>query len=173
MPRARAALKRALTAVRDEGDRAGQNMRWPWIARRVAPDLFDDDTWHALATRNVQIARDAGALAVLPLALNLLSLVRCFEGQLAAAAALLDEADEIAEATRTEPIVFGRVLLAGCRGDETEGLALIEASEAAATARGEGVVLTFGEHARALLHNGLGQHAAALAPAQRASQRTS
>jgi DNA-binding CsgD family transcriptional regulator len=164
-----AALKRALTAVRDEGDRAGQNVRWPWIARRVAPDLFDDDTWHALATRNVQIARDAGALAVLPLALNLLSLVRCFEGRLAAATALLDEADEIAEATRNEPIVFGRVLLAGCRGDETVGLALIEASESAATARSEGVVLTFGEHARALLHNGLGQHAAALAPAQRAS----
>jgi DNA-binding CsgD family transcriptional regulator len=163
------ALMRALTAVRDEGDRAGQNMRWPWLARRVAPDLFDDDTWHALATRNVQIARDAGALAVLPLALNLLSLVRCFEGQLAAAAALVDEADEIAEATRTDPIVFGRVLLAGCRGDETQGLAVIKASEAAATARGEGVVLTFGQHARALLHNGLGQHGAALAPAQRAS----
>jgi DNA-binding CsgD family transcriptional regulator len=169
-----AALKRALTALRDEGDRAGQSvrwpLRWPWIARRVAPDLFDDDTWYALATRNVQIARDAGALAVLPLALNLLSLVSCFEGRLDAAAALLDEADEIAEATRTDPIVFGRVLLAGCRGNETEGLAVIEASEAAAIARSEGVVLTFGEHARALLHNGLGQHAAALAPAQSASQ---
>jgi hypothetical protein len=32
-------------------------VRWPWTARRVAPDLFDDDTWHALAIRNVQIAR--------------------------------------------------------------------------------------------------------------------
>ena len=113
-----AALKRALEAVRHEGDRAGQDVRWPWIARRVAPDLFDDDTWHAFATRNVQIARDAGALAVLPLALNQLSLLRCFEGKLAAAAALLEEADEIAEATGTEPIVFGRILLAGCRGEE-------------------------------------------------------
>ena len=46
---------------------------------------------------------------------------------------------------------------------------LFEASEAAAIERSEGVVLTFGEHARALLHNGLGQHAAALAPAQSAS----
>ena len=163
------ALKRALAAVRDEGDRPGQSVRWPWIARRVAPDLFQDDTWHALATRNVQIARDNGALAVLPLALNLLSLLRCFEGELAAAAALLDEADEIADATGTQPIVFGRVLLAGCRGDETRGLALIEASETAAAARGEGVVLTFGEHARAVLHNARGDHAAALGPAQRAS----
>ena len=166
-----AALKRALVAVRDEGGRDGQSVRWPWIARRVAPDLFDDDTWNALATRNVQIARDTGALAVLPLALNLLSLVRCFEGKLSAATALLEEADEIADATSTAPIVFGRVFLAGCRGDEQDGLALMETSEAAAIARGEGVVLTFGEYARAVLHNALGQHAAALAPAQSASDR--
>jgi DNA-binding NarL/FixJ family response regulator len=146
-------------------------VRWPWTARRVAPDLFDDDTWHALATRNVQIARDTGALAVLPLALNYLSLLRCFEGQLTAAAALLDEADEIADATGIAPIGFGRVLLAGCRGDEAQALPLFEAVEGAAVARGEGVVLTFGEHARALLHNGLGQHAAALAPASQAIER--
>jgi DNA-binding CsgD family transcriptional regulator len=165
------ALKRALTAVRDEGGPTRQNVRWPWIARRVAPDLFDDETWRALATRNVQIARETGALAVLPLALNLLSLLRCFEGELAAAAALVDEADEIADATSTPPIVFGRILLAGCRGDERPGLELIEASEAVAVARGEGVVLTFGEHARSLLHNGLGHHAAALESAQSASDR--
>ena len=164
-------LKRALVAVRDEGRRPGQDVRWPWIARRVAPDLFDDDTWHALATRNVQIAREAGALAVLPLALNLHALLRCFEGELEAAAALLDEADEIAEATGTAEMVFGRVLLAGCRGDEAQAVELFEKSTAAATARGEGVVLTFAEHAAALLYNGLGQHEAALAPAQSASAR--
>ena len=40
------ALKRALSAVRDQGGRAGQDVRWPWTARRVAPELFDDDAWH-------------------------------------------------------------------------------------------------------------------------------
>jgi DNA-binding CsgD family transcriptional regulator len=166
-----APLQRALEAVRLEGDRDGLDIRWPWIARRVAPDLFDDETWHSIATRNVQIARDSGALAVLPLALNLLSLLWCFEGKLAAAGALLEEADDIAEATGTEPIVFGRILLAGCRGEESAALALIERSEAAATARNEGVVLTFGEHARALLYNARGQHEDALGPAQSASSR--
>ncbi len=165
------ALKRALAAVRGERGRVGRDVRWPWLARRVAPDLFDDDTWHAFATGNVQIARDMGALAVLPLALNYHSLLRCFEGELTAAAALLDEADEIADASNTAEMVFGRVLLAGCRGDQRQGVAQIEASEAAASARNEGVVLTFGEHARALLYNGLGQHAMALAPAQSASVR--
>jgi DNA-binding CsgD family transcriptional regulator len=166
-----AALKQALAAVRDEGDRAGQDVRWPWTARRVAPDLLDDELWHALATRNVEIAREAGALAVLPLALNNLALLRCFEGKLSAAAALLEEADEIADATGIAPIGLGRVLLAACRGDEIKGLMQIEAGEQVAIARNEGVVLTFGEHARALLYNGLGQPEAALAPAQRASDR--
>jgi DNA-binding CsgD family transcriptional regulator len=166
-----AALKRALAAVRAERGRAGRDVRWPWLARRIAPDLFDDETWHAFAIGNVQIAREAGALAVLPLALNYHSLLRCFEGELTAAEALLDEADEIADATGTAEMVFGRALLAGCRGDQRLGLAQIDASELTATARNEGVVLTFGEHARALLHNGLGQHTAALAPAQSASAR--
>jgi DNA-binding CsgD family transcriptional regulator len=163
-------LTRALAAVRDDGGRGGK-VRWPWLARRVAPDLFDDDTWYALATRNVEIARESGALAVLPLALNLLALVRCFEGELRAAGSLIDEADGIAEATGTPPIVFGRMLLSGCRGDERAALALIEAGEATAITRGEGVVLTFGEHARALLYNASGQHEAALAPAKSASYR--
>jgi DNA-binding CsgD family transcriptional regulator len=166
-----ATLRRALAAVRDERGHAGQDVRWPWLARRVAPDLFDDGTWHAFAIGSVQIAREAGALAVLPLALNYHSLLRCFEGELTTAAALLDEADEIADATGAAELVFGRVLLAGCRGDQREGLAQIEAGELTATARNEGVVLTFGEHARALLYNGLGQHAAAVAPAQSASAR--
>jgi len=163
------ALKRALSAVRDQGGRPEQDVRWPWSARRVAPDLFDDDAWHALATRNVQIARSAGALAVLPLALNYLAVMRIFEGNLEAAAALLDEADAIANATGTAPIVFGRLQLAGFRGDEAQASALIEASEAAAIARGDAVVLTFGEHARAVLHNALGHYQAALDPAQSAS----
>jgi len=163
------ALKLALAAVRDQGGRLGQDVRWPWSARRVAPELFDDDAWHALGTRNVQIARDAGALAVLPLALNYLAVMHIFGGNLESAAALLDEAEAIADATSTAPIVFGRLQLAAFRGDETQASALIEASEPAAIARGEGVVLTFGEHARAVLHNGLGHYQAALGPAQSAS----
>jgi len=163
------ALRRALSAVRDEGGRPGQDVRWPWSARRVAPELFDDDAWHALGTRNVQIARDAGALAVLSLALNYLAVMRIFEGHLEAAAALLDEADAIADATGIAPIVFGRLQLAGFRGHEAQVSVLIEASEAAAIARGEGVLLTFGEHTRAVLHNGLGHYQAALDPAQSAS----
>jgi DNA-binding CsgD family transcriptional regulator/tetratricopeptide (TPR) repeat protein len=163
-------LKRALRAVLDEDDRLGQDVRWPGF-HRVAPDLFEDETWRAFAIRNVQITRETGALAVLPLALNYLAQLRIFEGELDAAETLLDEADAITEATGATTIVIATLLLAGCRGDEARASALIEASETEAIARGEGVILTFGEHARAVLHNGLGQYEAALAPAQSASAR--
>jgi DNA-binding CsgD family transcriptional regulator/tetratricopeptide (TPR) repeat protein len=162
-------LKRALSAVRDQGRSGGQDVRWPWIARRVAPDLFDDDAWDELATRNVQIARDAGALTVLPLALHLLAQMHIFGGDLDTAAALLDEGDAIADATGTAPMAFGRLLLAGYRGDEAQASVLIEASESRAIARGEGVVISFAELARAVLHNGLGQYQMALGPAQSVS----
>ena len=165
------ALKGALIALREEGERKGVSVRWPWFARRVAPDLFADDTWHYLATRSVQLAREAGALGVLPIALNNLAHLRCLEGDLAAATALLDEADDIATATGSEPLVFGRLSLAGFRGIEEDALILFDATEPPAIARGEGVVLTFSEHARAVLYNGLGRYEAALGPAQSASGR--
>ena len=60
-------------------------------------------------------------------------------------------------------------MLAACRGDEARASALIDEVEREATARGQGFVLTFAEHARAVLYNGLGQYAAALENAQRAS----
>ena len=62
-------------------------------------------------------------------------------------------------------------MLAACRGDEAEATSLIAAVEHEAIARGQGVVLTFCEHARAILHNGLGHYDLALSAAQQASAR--
>ena len=147
-------------------------MRWPWYARRVAPDLFADDIWHYLTTRSVQVAREAGALVALQVALTHLAHVRCLEGDLDGASALLDEADDIAPMTGIEPFAIGPLWLAGYRGNEEEAMVLIEAAEPVAIARGgEGIVLTFAEHARAVLYNGLGRYDAALAPAQSAANR--
>jgi DNA-binding CsgD family transcriptional regulator len=166
------ALKRALAALREEGERDGVSVRWPWFARRVAPELFADDAWHYLATRSTKVTREAGALGVLPIALNHLAHLRCLEGDLDGATALLDEADEIAHATGTEPLAIGRLSLVGYRGIETEALVVFEATEPTAVARGgEGIVLTFAEHARAVLYNGLGRYQEALAPAQSAGDR--
>jgi DNA-binding CsgD family transcriptional regulator len=165
------ALKRAMSALRQEGERRDVSVRWPWFARRVAAELFDDDMWHFLTTRSVQIARDSGALAILPLALNHLAHLRCLEGDLDGARALLDESDEIAAATGTPPMIFGRLPIAGFRGVEADVAVLLGEAVPASLSRGsEGVVVTFSEYARAVLYNGLGRYEDALAPAQSASE---
>ena len=166
------ALRHAFRALCEEGEREDVSVRWPWYARRVAPDLFADDIWHYLTTRSVQVAREAGALVALQVALTHLAHVRCLEGDLDGASALLDEADDIAPMTGIEPFAIGPLWLAGYRGNEEEAMVLIEAAEPVAIARGgEGIVLTFAEHARAVLYNGLGRYDAALAPAQSAANR--
>jgi ATP/maltotriose-dependent transcriptional regulator MalT len=162
-------LKRALAAFQDEDGHYEQDMRWPWLAVRAAADLFDDATWDVLATRHVQIARHTGALSVLPIALIYSAEMRVFEGKLDAAAAMLEEADAILDATGSRRITVPKLLLAGCRGDEARASALIDDVERDAIARGEGSVLTFSEHARAVLHNGLGHYDASVANAQEAS----
>jgi ATP/maltotriose-dependent transcriptional regulator MalT len=60
-------------------------------------------------------------------------------------------------------------MLAACHGDEARASELIDAADRDAIVRGEGSALTFGEHARALLHNALGHYDTALVNAQRAS----
>ncbi|HKR98258.1 MAG TPA: AAA family ATPase, partial [Candidatus Dormibacteraeota bacterium] len=164
-------LKRALRTLHDEDGRAEQDVRWPGVARAVALDLFDDQTCHAICTRSVELARERGALGVLPLALNYLAVVRSFEGDLDAAQALVDESDAIADASGATRIEFAKLPLAGFHGDEAALSKLVEATEPIAIARAEGVLLTFGEHARALLYNGLGNYEAALPLAERASAR--
>jgi DNA-binding CsgD family transcriptional regulator len=164
-------LGQALSAFRAEGGREEHDMRWPWLAVRAAGDLFDDDSWHLLATRHVAIARETGALGVLLIGLVYLGMLRVFEGRLDAAAAVIEETESVIDATGSRRIGVAKLMLAGCRGDEAEATKLIAEVEREAIARGEGVVLTFAEHARAVLHNGLAHYEIALAAAQQASAR--
>jgi DNA-binding CsgD family transcriptional regulator len=163
-------LRQALGAVsRDEGH-SEDHIHWLWLACRIAPDLWEDETWHELATRQLQIARDAGALSVLPLAATYRAGVHVHAGEFAAAAALIEEADAITEATGSAPLGYTSLVLAAWRGREGEALKLIEASRADAAERGEGRAITLAEYATAVLYNGLGRYREALAAAQRASE---
>ncbi len=163
-------LRQALDAVsRDEGH-SEDDIHWLWLACRIAPDLWEDETWHELATRQLQLARDAGALSVLPLAATYRAGVHVHAGEFAAAAALIEEADAITEATGNAPLGYTSLVLAAWRGREAEALELIEASREDAAGRGEGRAITLAEYATAVLYNGLGRYREALAAAQRASE---
>src|SRR4029077_4665469 len=64
------ALRRALLAVLNQDISAEEGLSWLWLAERAAMAVWDDETWHLLASRHVKLARDAGAFSELPLAVR-------------------------------------------------------------------------------------------------------
>jgi DNA-binding CsgD family transcriptional regulator len=156
-------LREALDAFRGvEGD-----ARWLWLACRLAQDLWDDELWYVLATRGVRVARETGALGVLPIAATYRAALHIHAGAFGAASSLIEEADAITHATDRAPLKYASLMLAAWRGNEADGLELIEAGRLDATARGEGMGLGVNEWATALLYNGRGRYAEALAAAKR------
>ena len=134
----------------------------------VAVNLWDDESWHELSSRHVNLARAAGALTELPVALELQAAALVNHGELAAARALLDEADAITDATGSVPLTDAGLLLAGWQGEEAQALEHIDVVSSDAAARGEETTVTLAGYAAAVLYNGLGRHDAALAAGERA-----
>jgi DNA-binding CsgD family transcriptional regulator len=160
-------LREALDAFRGVEATTAGDVRWLWLACRLAQDLWDDDLWHVLATRGVRVARETGALSVLAIAATYRASLHVHAGAFEAAAMLIDEADAITQATDMAPLKYAALMLAAWRGDEPDARKLIEAGRLEATARGEGMGLGVIEWATALLYNGRCRHAEALAAAQR------
>ncbi|MEU1600791.1 AAA family ATPase [Streptomyces sp. NPDC005708] len=171
------ALKHALHVVRQE-QRSGttdKDLCWLWLAFRVAPEplaaeLWDDDAWLELATAAVGIAREAGALTVLPMALTYHACFLVHAGEFDTAAALIDEATAISEAIGGAPMMYTELVLGAWRGQEAQALDLIETTIKEVRARGEGRALSLADYATAVLYNGLGRYDAAMAAATRACQ---
>lgn len=161
-------LKRAVSAFSGKGMSAEEGQRWLWIVWPTIQILWDDESWDVLSTRQVQLARDAGALGVLPLALRQRAGLLLFGGDFAAADLLCQEGSAIAEATGGALPPYVPLAIAAFRGREGEASELIETSLSDVLRRGEGVGLIFVPWATAVLYNGLARYQDALAAAQRA-----
>lgn len=153
--------------TQEEPDRDG---RWLWLASRTAAGLFDDELGHLLASRNVQRAREAGALAELPAALVFLSATLVLTGEFARATELAAEGDAITRATEAAPLRYAQLLLAAWRGGRAEVAALHAASVQQAEGRRNGNEVAFGQYALSVLCNGLGDYPAAQEAAARACE---
>ena len=165
-------LRRAVNAFRAEDIRREQGHRWLSLASRVAAFLWDDEAWDAISTRFVQLARDAGALSALPLALTSRAGVHVFAGEFAMAASLIAEVAAVNEATGGSLAPWSALARVSFEGREAEGFQLIEAATREVVRRGEGQGLTFVHWVTAVLHNGLGRYGDALAAAQQAGEDT-
>jgi DNA-binding CsgD family transcriptional regulator len=164
-------LRGALDAFRGVERLPARDARWLWLACRLAQDLWDDELWYELATRGLRGARDTGALRVLPIAATYRASLHVHAGAFDAAASLIEEAEAIVRATEMAPLKYASLMLAAWRGDEAEASELFEAGRVEATARGEGMGLGVLEWATALLYNGAGRYADALAFAQRGCEQ--
>ena len=91
---------------------------------RAAADLFDDESWDLLASRQVEIAREPARSACFRSRLIHLATLRVFEGKLDAAAALIEETDSLIDATGSRRIGLTKLMLAAYRGDEAEATTL-------------------------------------------------
>ena len=164
-----APLFRALRAF-GEPDGGGEDRRWLWLACRLAQDLWDDELWHVLATRGVRLARDTGALNLLPNALNYLAVLNVHSGAFAIAAAQIAEVDAITKATGLPPLKFANGALDAARGDHAQLQAHSEELVPGAIARGEGSAVGANWWFAALSHNSHGRYREALADARQACE---
>ena len=163
-------LRSAFNAFRGDDISGGEGHRWLWLAAHVAASLWDDEALDVLSARFVQLARDSGALSVLPLALTTRSGVHALTGDLAMASSLADEATAVNEATGASLASYAALTLAAFQGREAKAAQLIEADARELERRGEGQGLTFIHWVTAVLHNGLGRYGEAFAAAQQAAE---
>ncbi|MFI1290882.1 ATP-binding protein [Streptomyces sp. NPDC020792] len=141
---------------------------WLPLVCRTAHSIWDFAAWSELSGELVDLARDNGALAVLPSALLLRLSNRVFAGDLRAAASLVVEAEAIGEAIGSSFFAhYGALVVEPFRGRESTTRHAIETVTHDRLLRGEGKVTTATQWATAVLCNGLGRYDEAYVAAER------
>ncbi|TCC46142.1 helix-turn-helix transcriptional regulator [Kribbella pittospori] len=160
-------LRRALKAWRADEVPIGDALRWLWLATHAAHDVWDDESWEVFCTHHLRLARQAGALAVLPIALSSRMGLHFFAGEFAEAGALVNELSLVNEVMGTHLPPYGALALAAWQGRPKIVSRLLRSTSAEAVVRGEGMGLTIVDFSSAVLHNGLGNYEEALKAAER------
>ena len=164
------ALKVALRAFRDERHFDEDDLRWLWMACNVARALGDFDAWDDLNARHVDLARQAGAFSLLPVALADRMVIELLAGRIGTATSLAAESDAVVDATASHLFARASIVLANWRGRDAGALALIEAQRQAGLQHREGLWLTPHDWGNALRYNGLARYEDALPAAERAAE---
>jgi DNA-binding CsgD family transcriptional regulator len=158
-------LRRAIERLRADDLAPDEGVRWLQLGCWACSELFDEEAWRALNNRHIQLARDHGALIVLPVALDTLGELEVYCGRFDRAEACVSEGREIAAATG-KPQLFGstvtEMLLLAFRGRapelrEANGRLVRTSKE-----HGQGLAETVAQFLLCILNLGLGRYAEAL-----------
>ena len=131
----------------------------------VAISLWDDESWYALSSRAVQLARRSGALSALPVGLDMKAAFHACSGEFSIAEELVSEVEALADAMGSATFSDASLLLTPWNCSPTEAEARIATTVEDGARRGEETTVSLGNHAAAILHNGLGRYDRALAAA--------
>jgi DNA-binding CsgD family transcriptional regulator len=157
------ALRQAASAFASEDIPTNDRLQFGPMAQGAAIALWDEDGQRAILLQQVQLARSLGALEQLPIDLVALAIDDAWRGDFAAAVSLI--------ATGAIGVaLIAAMFLGAMRGNEAEVTPLIEGTLTAAEAGGQGSAVTGAHWAAAVLHNGLGRYADALAAAEQATR---
>jgi DNA-binding CsgD family transcriptional regulator len=160
-------LQRTATVIIDIT--ADDAVRWGWMATAASAAVWDFGGTRAVAARTVQLLRDAGALAQLPVPLAVLGACTVWSGDFPGATSLIAEAESVAAVTGSPMAPLAALSLLAQQGREAEASALIAETIAQATARGQEIAATNAHRAAAVLYNGLGRYDEAASAAQQAT----
>jgi DNA-binding CsgD family transcriptional regulator/tetratricopeptide (TPR) repeat protein len=164
------ALTIAIRAFREERLSEEDELRWLWVACRVARTLGDYPAWDELTARHLALARRAGAFSLLPVALADRVVVELASGRIEVAMSLAAESDAVVEASGSHLATRASIMLANWRGREAEALTLIAAREQDMLRHQEGLWFVAEEYGSVLRYNGLGRYEEALAAAEQAAK---
>ncbi len=157
-PAATPTLQRAALAL--SGMPVEDVLRWGWMAVGARAALWDYDGWYAVAARNVQLVRDAGEFAALPIHLTYLGMATAWTGDFAAAESLIAEIDSVAAVTGSRLPPYALLRLRALQGRDDEASAAIERFG------GQGVAAIRVLWAIAVLNNGLARYPEAVSAAR-------
>jgi DNA-binding CsgD family transcriptional regulator len=137
-------------------------LKWGWASASASMAIWDDEGMRAISARQVDLVREAGQLAQLPVHLSVLAYSRASMGDFRGAASLIEEVDSVTAATGSQIAPYALLKLRALQGKETE------ASEPIAIAIEQG--FPYGYLAAAVLYNGLARYEEAASAARQAAE---
>jgi DNA-binding CsgD family transcriptional regulator/tetratricopeptide (TPR) repeat protein len=149
--------QQTVVALRHREFSTARDLRWLVLGARLAVTLWDEEAWDELTQHQVRLARETGALEVLPIVLTNRAIAHILAGELAAAASLVEEIEVVSEATGTPLLPYAAVATA-VYGQPADAFTLIDASLQAAMDRGEGEAVKWIQLEKAILCNALGRY---------------